>query len=320
MAYAGLPLLYVAFNTFAPVHDAILHRTGLGWRRRTSFAPGPHRLDRHPRCDGRCHLGVAQAVLGGAEHTNARLALLAATAAALASVASSYDSNWGVDHVGRTEYGALVADTSLGSYGSLDGGLTWTKTSEYFVPLEIRQFMELGEKEPSGIFSKGDIRITAHEVLISGEMVYSFKHLQNPGNKWMQALDKRDVHSRVVATRPRDFFYDSQSGNLILAMGLQGIVVVAPDGKTTQIAVGRFSPTDFSFGSKVRTFFSSLLHGEVVESAGLAFLLAFSFASLALGLSAASGMAKDLRSSCCGNLGISRNHRRSLPPRNRGRF
>ena len=287
VAYAGLPLLYVAFNTFAPVHDVVLHV--LGW----VGGDGP-RSPLDPTDSMVIPFAMAAAIWLWrrppleAQSIRTRLALLAATAVALASVASSYDSNWGVDHVGRTEYGALVADTSLGSYGSLDGGLTWTKTSEYFVPLEIRQLMELGEKEPSGIFSKGDIRITAHEVLISGEMIYSFKHLQNPGNKWMQALDKRDVHSRVVATRPRDFFYDSQSGNLILAMGLQGIVVVAPDGKTTQIAVGRFSPTDFSFGSKVRTFFSSLLHGEVVESAGLAFLLAFSFASLALGLSAAS--------------------------------
>ena len=111
---------------------------------------------------------------------------------------------------------------------SLDGGLTWTKDKRKILSLlEIRQFMELGEKEPSGIFSKGDIRITAHEVLSSGEVVYSFEYLQGGGNRWMQALDKRDVRDRAIATRPLDFFYDGQSGNLILAMGLQGVVVVA---------------------------------------------------------------------------------------------
>ena len=69
--YAGLPLLYVAFNTFEPVHDAmVLLVLGLGWRGRTSFAPGPDGLDRHPRCDGRRHLGMAQAVLGCAEPTH----------------------------------------------------------------------------------------------------------------------------------------------------------------------------------------------------------------------------------------------------------
>ena len=44
-------------------------RTGVHRRRRTSFALGSDGLARHPRCDGRCHLGMAQAAHGGAEHT-----------------------------------------------------------------------------------------------------------------------------------------------------------------------------------------------------------------------------------------------------------
>ena len=280
-AYAGLPLLYVAFNTFQPVHDVILHVLGF------VGGDGP-RSPLDPTDSLVIPLAMAAAIWVwrrpslDARSLRTRLALLAATAAVLASVASTYDGNWGVNQVGRTKYGALVADTSRGSYRSLDGGLTWTKASEDFIPLEMRQFMELGEKEPSGIFSKGDIRITAHEVLSSGEVVYSFKHLQSGGNRWMQALDKRDIRNRVIATVPGDFFYDSQSGNLILAMGIQGVVVLAPDGTATQVAVGRYSPTNFSFASKVRTFLSSLVLGGNAVSTGLAVLLAFSFAALSL--------------------------------------
>ena len=99
----------------------------------------------------------------------------------------------------------------------------------------------------------------------------------------MQALDKREIESREISTNPLDFFYDSESGNLILAMGIQGAVVIAPDGAVTQIAVGRFSPTDFSFGNKVRTFFNSYAFGGTnVYNTLVAFLLAFSFASLAM--------------------------------------
>ena len=280
-AYAGLPLLYVAFNTFAPVHDVVLHV--LGW----VGGDGP-RSPLDPTDSLVIPVAMAAAIWVwrkpslDARSLRTRLALLAATAAVLASVASTYDGNWGVNQVGRTKYGALVADTSRGSHRSLDGGLTWTTASKEFFPLEMRQFMELGEKEPSGIFSKGDIRITAHEVLSSGEVVYSFEYLQGGGNRWMQALDKRDVRDRAIATRPLDFFYDGQSGNLILAMGLQGVVVVAPDGTTTQVAVGRYSPTDFSLVSKVRTFLSSLVLGGNAVSTGLAVLLAFSFAALSL--------------------------------------
>ena len=71
-------------------------------------------------------------------------------------------------------------------------------------------------------------------------------------------------------------------------MGLQGVVVVTPDGTSTRVAVGRYSPTDFSFGNKVRTFFNSLLHRETLVSTGLAILLTFSFATLALAASRAS--------------------------------
>ena len=294
-AYAGLPLLYVAFNTICNL-STMWFCTCWGW----VGGDGP-RSPLDPTDSLVIPVAMAAAIWVwrkpslDARSLRTRLALLAATAAALASVASTYDSNWGVNQVGRTEYGALVADTSRGSYRSLDGGLTWTKASEDFVPLEMRQFMELGEKEPSGIFSKGDIRITAHEVLSSGEVVYSFEYLQGGGNRWMQALDKRDIRDRAIATRPLDFFYDGQSGNLILAMGLQGVVVVAPDGTTTQgCRRPLFSNRLLILVSKTRTFFSSSsVRGECTcTTPGLAVLLAFSFAALALAASAASKCAR----------------------------
>ena len=71
-------------------------------------------------------------------------------------------------------------------------------------------------------------------------------------------------------------------------MGTQGVVVIAPDGTSTRVAVGRYSPTDFSFGSKTRVFFSSLLHREMVKYTGIALLLTFTFAALALAASGAS--------------------------------
>ena len=292
-AYAGLPLLYVAFNTFQPVHDLVLQV--LGW----VGGEGP-RSPLDPTDSIVIPVAMAAAIWVwrrpslDARSLRTRLALLAAAAAALASVATSYDNDFdrGIERVGRTNYGALVADFVGGPYQSRDGGLTWGKAGQDWVALETRKLMELGEKEPSGIFSNEDILITAHEVLSSGEVVYSFEYLQGGGNRWMQALDKREIVDQVIATRPLDFFYDGRSGNLILAMGLQGVVVIAPDGTTTQVAVGRHSPTDFSFWSKTRTFCSSLVFWDYAVYIGLAFLLAFSFASLALAASAASKSAR----------------------------
>ena len=294
-AYAGLPLLYATFNTIEPVHDVILHV--LGW----VGGDGP-RSPLDPTDSLVIPFAMAAAIWIWrrtpleAQSIRTRLALIAATAAALASVASSYPSHSGVFDVGRTVSKTLGAKTDFGgSYESVDGGLTWTRTSEESISLERRGLSELETDEPSGIFSKGDIRITAHEVLSSGEVVYSFKYLQSPGNRWMQALDKREIKYRGIATRPYNhtLFYDSQNDNLILAMGLQGVVVVAPDGTTTQVAVGRYSPTDFSYWGKTRTLFSSLaFRGVTVYNTGAAFLLAFSFAALVLAPSAASDWAK----------------------------
>ena len=139
---------------------------------------------------------------------------------------------------------------------------------------------------PSGAYFTvdGPNIVRAYKGSRSQEVVYSYGHLQSDGNRWMQALDKRDVVTRRITTREHDLFYDDQSGNLIVAMGLQGVVVVTPDGTPIEVAVGRYSPTDFSLGSKVGTFFSSLLHRETMVYTGLAFLLAFSFSTLALAL------------------------------------
>ena len=113
------------------------------------------------------------------------------------------------------------SQASLGSYESVDGGLTWTKTSDNYVPLErqewselevkdpsgsvfivdgtdiIREWSELDVSEPSGVGFTPDGRITAYGTSGSREVVYSYEYLRRGGNRWMQALDKRDVQDRA---------------------------------------------------------------------------------------------------------------------------
>lgn len=320
VAYAGLPLLYAAFNTFEIVHDAILRVLG------SVGGDGP----RSP-LDPTDSLVIPLAMVAAlwvwrrppleVESIRARLALLGATAAGLASVATSYATDFGVRDVGRTASGTLGAYTSPayppnGSYKSKDGGLTWVRMADEFVPLETQEWRELEVKTPSGdVFivdvvyaqiireqserelsehelrditsvSRGqDDHLTAYGPSASREVVYSYEYLYGGGNRWMQALDKRDIEDRAIALGPYNLFYDDQSGNLIVAMGLQGVVVVASDGTSTRVAVGPYSPTDFSLASKVRTLLGSLLHRDTVVFTGLAFLLTFSFAALTLPVS-----------------------------------
>ena len=285
-AYVSLPLLYVAFNTFQPVHDVILHVLGL-------FGGEGPRSPLDPTDSLVIPLAMVIALWVwsrpplGAESIRTRLALLATVAAALASVATSYATDGGTYQVERTASGALGAynpgfNAQYGHYESVDGGLTWTGAERYVPP----QTQERSKwvKTPSGDVFKVD-DANAQIVRERGERelsaVYSYGYLQSGGNRWMQALEKRDIADLVIATEPRDLFYDEHSGNLIAAMGLQGVVVIAPDGTATRVAVGPYSPTDFSFVSKVRTYFGAwLFPAQIWPAVIFALLLAFSFAAL----------------------------------------
>ena len=287
-AYAGLPLLYASFNTFQLVHDAILRALG------SIGGDGP----RSP-LDSTDSLVIPVAMAAAlwvwrrppleAHSIRTRLALMAATAASLATVATTYDYDLGVTQVDRTTSGTLRANTSLGSYESMDNGLTWTKTSEDFLRMGPQERRELAMRTPTGaIFVVDDPYIIRRDETSSyEEVVYNYSYLQSGGNRWMQALDKRNILGSVITTGALDLFYDDQSGNLFVAMGLQGVVIVAPDGTYKRVAVGHYSPTDFSFGNKVRTLFSSLLLRKNAEFTGRSLLLTFTLAALALAAPAA---------------------------------
>ena len=216
-------------------------------------------------------------------------AFLAVTIAAFASMASSCAVQEGIAVVGRTPDGTLGANASPhlgGPYLSQDGGYTWTKADGEYVLLLRQKWQESSNETLSGpnYYLEGPHVIQADSRDGSDEIVYSFGYLQRGGNRWMQALDKRGIEYRVTTTEPLDLHYDHRSGNLIVAMGLQGVVVVEPDGRSFKVALGPYSPTDFSLGSKVRALLASLVHGWPAASTGVAFLLAFSFANLALTL------------------------------------
>ena len=84
------------------------------------------------------------------------------------------------------------------------------------------------------------------------QVAYSTAYLQEDGNAWVQQYATKMLSSpRVLANEPRDLVFDEKSGNLVLAMGIQGVVVGTPDGEWVKVAVGRFRPTDFSFMTKI---------------------------------------------------------------------
>lgn len=271
-AYVGLPTLYAAFNTFAPVHDGILWTLGLaggllGW----DGARSP--LDPTDSLVIPLAMAVAAWVwrrppIPG-DALRARVAVLVVSIAALASVATSYGYGYeGVRAVGRTPEGTIGAIASppphssydsdvgrsyYGIYESHDGGWTWTERTLPGRP-EPDWLMEERVRVIDNAHFTSDALRVYRSLLDQGtiEVVYSYDYLGNAGNRWAQATDYAYLGEQRITTEAYDIFVDNNSGNVIVAMGLQGVVVIPPDGTATPVRVGEFGPTDFSFLGKAR--------------------------------------------------------------------
>ena len=132
-AYLGLPLLYAAYNTFAPLHDWIMGGFTL-----LSGASAGSPLDRYDSLVIPPAMAAALWVWGGTAHSRAglrtRLHLYAVVIAALATVATSGDEGPppNAGHVGTIDGDVVMQGRSYSSlYVSNDGGLTWKMLNRY---------------------------------------------------------------------------------------------------------------------------------------------------------------------------------------------
>ena len=259
-AYAGLPLLYAAFNTFAPVHDVILRGLSL-----ISGGTAGSPLDATDSLVIPVGLGIALAVwrrpVSSVESLRLRWGLLMAGVAALASVATSYAPPFdGITEVGTSEDGAVLVSAYfgnfyIGSYRSDDGGVSWTGASGF---LYDRTSRIKSADTPAGTFKIDGPDIYLLRPDRREELVYSTAFLQQGGNKWVQERATASVGARTIATEPYGIVHNERSGNLIAAMGIQGALVGTPDGRWTRVAVAQFAPTDFSFSAKTRHLVSNV--------------------------------------------------------------
>ena len=271
-AYLGLPLLYAAFNTFEPMHNAALRVLALVG----GSSPGSP-LDATDSVvipfAMAAALWVWRRTPADPQSVRARLALLATAVAAFATVATSYPPPVeGVINVQTAEDGtllALVSEPYLNTYASRDGGLTWTQADDF----------SFGEPSLWVETPLGNYAVTRTNIRRAGEreVIYSAERLNDYSNVWARVIDTRERGSiRRLTRAPRAIAYDEASGNVAAAMGMQGVVVVAPDGSWRSVAVGPFEPTDFSFAAKL----SNLRDSSFLW---LAFALAVSFTGLGMG-------------------------------------
>ena len=279
-AYVGLPALYAAFNTFEPIHDRILWGLSL-----VSGGTAGSPLDPSDSLVIPFGLGIAVWVWRrrpvGPDRLRVRLALLAAGVATFATVATSYPVPvTGIRSVGVAVDGGIVASDAndwtqtryTERYTSYDGGFTW---DPYVWPTDVLWGGEYVET-PRGVFLIRDSGILVLTVTGDWELIYSTAHLKADANRWVQEQSVTQFVRKEIGTRPYSITYDVCSRNLIVAMGVQGVVVGSPDGQWSRVAVGDYSPTDFSFRGKALFLVSNF------DVWLIAFVLSLSMTEIAL--------------------------------------
>lgn len=262
-AFVGLPLLYAAFNALDPLHDAIMR--GIG-----ALAGGVGSSPRDATDSLVIPLAWSIALWVwrrgpvGRSALRLRWALLLAGVASLASVATSAPSpDHGIRSVGAAEDTGVYALRYQGhhpeaisglrpTYHSADGGLTWRGVPE---GVDRVPWGASSVETPRGRYALDGPRL----VRIAGgqrQVVYSADYLGKAGNVWVQKHATSHLNERELTSEPQALAYDPRSGNVIVALGLLGVLLETADGELTHVAAGRYAPVDFSLVGKTRLLVS----------------------------------------------------------------
>ena len=275
IAYIGLPLLYAAYNTFEPLHDAVM--TGFSLLRGT---PGGSPFDPADSIVIPFGVTIAIWIWRNAEAKSApsrtRAALLIAAIAAFASIATSApDPPTGITTLTQDETGSIFAKghRDYEVHRSDDGGFTWER-----VPADSTiDWQHTPNSGPEFTYNLQDETV----ILTIGEyptIEHRVVDLNQRASYRIFALAKDSTGADFwrLAHLPQDVLYDVNSGNVIVAMGLQGVVVRTPDALWRRVGVGPYEPIDYSLANRARLLISPdelLFIAIAISIASTAFVL-----------------------------------------------
>jgi hypothetical protein len=163
--------------------------------------------------------------------------------AALVALADAAMPDQGVDCLAAQD-GSLYARTGYGrTYASRDGGFTWQQESDNW---EARGGCELQQAQgilyltsaEDGVQYRITGGVTAERSIDGGgtwQAVGAFEALPEAEEAYVNKTRQGNLDYRKP---PLDALVDPASGNLVLAMGLEGALVVRPDGSWEWAAVG----------------------------------------------------------------------------------
>ena len=118
-------------------------------------------------------------------------------------------------------------------------------------PVEWRDWRDNSVDTPRGRYTLDGAEVILVDLDGRRRVAYWTTYLLEDGNAWiLRMATTRHGDGRILANEPKGLIYDETSGNLVLAMEIQGVVVGTPGGEWAEVAVGSFRPADFTFAAK----------------------------------------------------------------------
>lgn len=230
-AYIGLPLLYATYNTFEPLHDLIMGAFSI-----LRGTPGGSPFDPTDSIVIPFSMAVAIWVWRDtkpeSKAARLRLGLLFAALASLASVATSFPA----PYIGVVDIEADIDGSP--SYIRHWGGK----------PDVSRSFVDT----PRGTYSIHGTDILRSDSR-SSEIVFSTIIKNESRDLIALRASTINLGERIISVSPYSIYYDEARGNVILAMGLQGVIIGKPDGTWERKPVEDLKPLDYSIASRLST-------------------------------------------------------------------
>jgi hypothetical protein len=182
--------------------------------------------------------------------------------AVLATMADSAQADFGINCLEQKDEATLAASV-YSSYASRDGGLTWMESD-----IEPKaRYCRLGANEVVGPDNKlRRFRFTANgqvERSDDGGQTWQAEYLLQAMTEAQQVyVGQNQRGNPAVVSGALDAVIDETTGNLIVGVGYQGVLVRTPAGTWQAIGVGPYQPIDMHQPDMV----VSLLAGEILAA------------------------------------------------------
>lgn len=188
-----------------------------------------------------------------------RLLLFLCIVLAVAGLACDGNS-YGITFVGADADGTLIAQGLVhqggewDSHKSIDGGLSWTHVAT--LPVTNHPLWR-GDGQSEADTPRGRYQISRD----GREITRTVDGRSKTVASWYDFLDLADLaaahKARIsVGNEFHSIHYHAPSGNLIAAMGTEGVIIEQPNGQWSRVAVGRFAPTSFSAAQRAQVLLS----------------------------------------------------------------